>query len=193
MVWSPLAVPCSDETAKTRWRAVPFTAGKGLDLGCGKSKLFETEFCLGIDNGYDAERFGTVIQANIKMDAKDLSQLAGGGWDYVYSSFLLQYFPYKDVPNVLRDWMRLLKVNGNLILYLPDADAYPKCAEPGEGIGSESTAAEPGAHPEQKWNVTYQRLVQAMEKLAFNWDFIHYEQCTADDEYAHFAVFRRLK
>ena len=186
MVWSPLAQPTNDETAKTRWRAVPFTAGRGLDLGCGRAKLFETEFCLGVDNGHDAQRFGSPTHANLSFDCKELPQLAAGGWDYVYSSFLLQYFEYKDVPNVLREWMRLCKVGGHLVLYLPDADAYPKCAEDG-------APAEPGAHPDQRWNVTYAKLVAAMEKIAFNWDLVYYERCTNDDEYGLFLSFRRLK
>ena len=83
MVWSPLAPPCQNETAKTRWRAVPYTAGKGLDIGCGLERLFDTEFVIGIDNGQDAGKHNIV--ANMKLDARDLSQLAGGSWDFVYS------------------------------------------------------------------------------------------------------------
>jgi hypothetical protein len=186
VTWSPLAQPTNNETAKTRWRAVPFTAGRGLDLGCGKERLFDTEFCVGLDNGHDTQRFGTPIQANMNLDAKDLSQLASGGWDYVYSSFLLQYFPYKDVPGVLREWLRLCKITGSLVLYLPFADAYPKCAEDG-------ASAEPGSHPDQKWNVTYAKLVAALEKVAFNWDICAYEECTGEEEYSIFMVCRRLK
>lgn len=187
MTWSPLS-QCQDETAKTRWRAVPFTAGKGLDLGCGKARLFDTEFVVGVDNGYAAERYQLPIQPNIKLDARDLSQLASGSWDFVYSSFLLQEFPYKDVPNVLREWLRLVKVNGTLVLYLPDADQVPKVAEPELGIEPELQH-----NGDQKWNVTYERLVAAMEKVAFNWDLVHFEKCSSDDEYALFFVFQRLK
>jgi len=187
MTWSPLATACTNETPKTRWRAVPFTAGKGLDLGCGRERLFDTEFVLGVDNG-QGDGSGGPIQANMKLDARDLSPLSAGQWDFVYSSFLLQTFPYKDVPNVLREWMRVVKTNGNLVLYLPDSEVYPKCAEPELGI-----VAEGGGNPEYKWNVTYQRLVAAMKKTHFNWDLVWFEQCHTDDEYAIFAVFRKLK
>ena len=186
MVWSPLAQPTNDETAKTRWRAVPFTAGRGLDLGCGKAKLFETEFCLGLDNGHDQQRFGIPIAANISTGCKELPQFAAGGWDYIYSSFLLQYFEYKDVPNVLRDWMRLVRIGGHLVLYMPDADAYPHCAD-------ELGPAEPQSHPDQKWNVTYEKLVAALEKVAFNFDMVYFERCTAGDEYGLFFAIKRLK
>jgi SAM-dependent methyltransferase len=187
MTWSPLSAACQSETPKTRWRAVPFTAGKGLDIGCGKDRLFDTEYVVGVDS-FDAAAQGLSVAASMKVDARDLSQFAGGTWDFVYSSFLLHLFPYQDVPNVLREWMRLLKANGNLVLYLPDADTFPKCAEPALGIGAEG-----GCNPGQQWNVTYERVAAALEKVAFNWDLIYFEKCCADDEYGLFFVIRRLK
>lgn len=173
---------------KTRWRAVPYTQGRGLDLGCGREKLFDTEFVIGVDNGYDADNHGVVVSANLRLDCRDLTQFAGGSWDYVFSSFLLQYFPYADVPKVLRDWFRLVKVGGCLVLYIPSDTMYPKCSEPERGI-----VGEPGTHPAHKWNTNYERVVAAMEKVALNWDLCEYQQCGGDDEYADFYVFRRLK
>jgi SAM-dependent methyltransferase len=188
MVWSPLASSPPTEMQKTRWRAVPYTAGRGLDLGCGREKLFDTEFVLGIDNGYDADVHGAVVNANVKMDCKDLVQFSAGSFDYVFSSFLLQYFPYAEVPDVLRSWFRLVKVGGCMCLYLPDENQFPKCREDERSIISES-----GTHPANRWNVNYERLVAAMEKVALNWDLVEYQQCAGDDEYALWFVFRRLK
>jgi predicted SAM-dependent methyltransferase len=183
LTWSPLnPPPAGGEVQKTRWRTVPYTAGKGLDLGCGVAKLFETEFVFAIDDGSEASN------ANMRADARDLSQFSAGSWDYVFSSFLLQYFPYKEVPNALREWMRLIKVGGCLCLYLPDEEQYPKCNEPERSIVAES-----GANPRHAWNVNYARVVAAMEKLGFNWDLVEFQQCAGDDEYALWFVFRRLK
>jgi SAM-dependent methyltransferase len=165
---------------------VPYTAGRGLDLGCGRERLFDSEFVTGVDDGSDQFYNPLVVAANLKLDVKELTPLASGGWDYVYSSFVLQEFPYKDVPNVLREWLRVLKVNGNLCLYLPDADQYPKCAE--EGV-----ATEPGAFLGNKWNVTYDRVVEALKKTQWNWDLIDFQVCDKDDEYALWFVIRKLK
>jgi SAM-dependent methyltransferase len=185
VTWSPLAPPpAAGEMAKTRWRAVPYTAGRGLDLGCGPGKLFETEFCFAVDDGSDPG----VVNANMRLDVRDLSQFSAGSWDYVFSSFVLQYSPYKDVPNVLREWCRTIKKGGCLCLYLPCEDAYPKCNEPEREI-----VAEPGGNPRHAWNVNYKRVVAAMEKLGFNWDLIEFAECTADDEYSLWFVFRMLK
>jgi ubiquinone/menaquinone biosynthesis C-methylase UbiE len=187
MTWSPLVTAQTRETPKTRWRTVPWTGGKGLDLGCGPEKLFDTQYVVGVDNGHDQERYQIPVIGNLYQDARTLP-FSAGTQDFVYSSFLLQYFPYKDVPEILREWMRVVKIGGCLILYLPDAEQYPKCAEPELG-----TAAEPQFHVDQKWNVTYDRLIEAMKKVAINWDLCHFERCDQADEYSLFFVFRRLK
>ena len=185
MTWSPLnPPPAGGETPKTRWRAVPYTAGKGLDLGCGPTKLFETEFVFAVDDGSDPN----VANANMRLDVRDLSTFSAGSWDFAFSSFTLQYFTYKEVPNVLREWMRVIKVGGTLCLYLPDSDQYPKCNEPELGI-----VAEPGVNPRNAWNVTYARLVAALEKVHFNFDVCEYQVCSEGDEYALWMVVRKLK
>jgi len=167
------------ETPKTRWRTVPYTGGRGLDLGCGAERLFNTEFVLSIDNGHDTD-LGQVAQANVQADARDLSMFSAGKWDYVYSSYLLQYFPYEQVHVVLRDWMRVIKVNACVVLYLPDAEQYPR-------VGT------PQAHPRQQWDVTYDAVVEAMVKTTWNWDLCDFQKCSDDDEYSHFYAFRKLK
>lgn len=175
-----------DETAKTRWRVVPFTSGPGLDIGCGKAKVFESDHCIGIDSGLWAERGDGPCVANMRIDCTSDLPFTAGTWHYVYSSFLLEFVPYANVPKVLREWMRVIKVGGNLVLYLPDAVQYPKCAEDG-------MPAEAGAPADQLWNVTYAKVVEAMEKTGFNWDLIHFECCDQTNEYALLFVFKRLK
>ena len=183
MTWSPLAPPCPCETPKTRWRTVPWTGGTGLDLGCGREKLFDTEFVIGLDDGREGP-----IQANLKADVfKDLP-FATGVYDYAYSSFVLQQAPYKDVPQILREWMRVIKVGACLILYLPDEEQFPKCNEPEREI-----AAEAGNDTKQAWNVNYDRVIVAVARTAWNWDLCHFERCDKNDEYALFFVFRKLR
>ena len=105
---------------------------------------------------------------------------AAGQWDYVFSSYLLQYFEYKHLPQVLRDWMRVIKNNGNLVLYLPDDQQYPKVGQP-------------GAHPRQLWDVNYDRVVEAMQKTTCNWDLVDFQKCSDEDEYSLFFAFKKLK
>lgn len=167
------------ETPKTRWRTVPYTAGRGLDVGSGAEKLFETEYVIGVDNCSDVN-IGAMVAPNLQADGRELAMFADAQFDFVFSSFFLQYLEYKDVPNTLRHWMRVIKPLGSVVLYLPDEKQYPKVGEP-------------GAHPLQKWNCNYDNVVEAMSKTAWNWDLVHYEVCDQRDEYALFFAFQKLK
>lgn len=167
------------ETPKTRWRAVPYTAGRGLDVGCGAERLFDTEFVLAIDNCADAA-IGAQINPNITADGKELSIFAAGSFDYVFSSYMLQELPYDQVPEALRNFFRVTKVNGNVVLYLPDDQQYPKVGQP-------------NAHPLQKWDVDYHKVVEAALKTGASWDLQHFEVCNKDDEYSLFFSFKKLR
>lgn len=167
------------ETPKTRWRSVPFTAGRGLDVGCGAEKLFDTEYVIGIDSCLDGQ-IGAVINPNIQTDGRELSMFSAGQFDFVFSSYMLQELEYKDVSEALRNFMRVIKVAGSVVLYLPDDKQYP-------------LVGKPGAHPLQKWDCNYDNVVAAMAKTAWNWDLIHFETCSKADEYSLFFAFKKLK
>jgi ubiquinone/menaquinone biosynthesis C-methylase UbiE len=100
------------ETYKIRDEALPYCMGNGLDLGYGGDKI--TKSAISIDlNRYD--------DLNYQGDARELPFKAGT-MDYVYSSHLLEEF---DNPaTILAEWVRVLKVGGYLILYLPIQQKY---------------------------------------------------------------------
>ena len=106
--------PQGNESSKTRWRAVPFIRGTGLDIGCGREKLMDTQFVIGIDDNSDLGRFNIQANANIYMDCKDFGRFSSGAYDFAFSSHLLEHFYYKDVPAVLREWMRVVRMGGTL-------------------------------------------------------------------------------
>lgn len=188
MAHNPQA-PQGEEVRKTRWRAMPYASGKGLDLGCGMEKLLDTTNCIGIDSDKDNALFGRPAKFDIKADVSELRAFASGVQDYVFSSHVLEHFPYEQVTAILREWMRVLRVGGRLILYLPDMAQYPLCKEPALGISD----FQPWCNQDHKWNVNYDRVVAAMEKTGYNWDLVHYEQCSQDEEYSLFFVFKKLK
>jgi hypothetical protein len=167
------------ETPKTRWRTVPYTAGKGLDVGCGAERLFETEYVIGIDNGA-AGAIGGMVNTNLQGDGRDLAMFAAGQFDYVFSSFMLQELDYNEVSETLRNWFRVVKTAGSVVLYLPDENQYPRVGQP-------------GAHPMQKWDVNYDRVVAAVSKTHWNWDLVDYQVCDKNDEYALFFALKKLK
>jgi len=175
-MWRP-DDPQGGESLKIRWEIVPFTRGKVLDIGCGPVKPFE--HFIGLDNNADAGLFGIQARPNIWIkDARDLAQFASAQYDSVFSSHLLEHIEYADVPAALKEWWRLIKVGGYLVLYLPDEDQYPKVGET-------------HANPDHKWNVNFDRVLQAMRKIG-GWDLIEFQKRDQGQEYSLFFVFRKI-
>lgn len=111
-------MPEGDETAKVHDRIAPFVTGHGVDLGCGgwplKVQKSKDNSCLGVDGGESAF---ACAHTDVIADVSNLSMFADESFDYVYSSHTLEDMAYPKA--VLMEWWRLIKVGGNLILYLP--------------------------------------------------------------------------
>lgn len=166
--------PQGNEAAKVKWELPPYTRGRVLDIGCGPYKTFP--HFVGIDNGHHDAAFGWQSRPDLKVDsAADLGLIATASCDAVFSSHLLEHFEYAAVPAVLAEWMRVVKIGGHLILYLPDEDDYPKVGER-------------GANPDHKWNVNVERVMRAMPD---GFDLVRFEKRNAGDEYSLFFVFRK--
>jgi len=168
--------PQGNEGFKVRWEIVRWTKGRGLDIGCGPQKTFP--HFIGVDNNIDAAIFNIPAKPDVYVDnANDLSVFSSESMDFVFSSHLLEHFPYEEVPKVLKEWFRVLKPNRHLVLYLPDEDEYPKVGEP-------------NANLDHKWNVNKDRLLEAMKGL--NWDLIDYQKRNKGNEYSLYFVFKKI-
>jgi len=82
--------------------------GKGLDIGFGGDLL--TVDC----EGWDFEH----------GDAQYLKGVPDFKYDFVYSSHILEHMTKPDIS--LKNWWRVLKSGGFLILYVPHRDLYEK-------------------------------------------------------------------
>jgi SAM-dependent methyltransferase len=102
------------ETSKAKSRRLgegffeKFCPGKGLDIGYGGDLL--TENC----QGWDFEH----------GDAQYLKGLKDSKFDFVYSSHTLEHMISPEIS--LKNWWRVLKPNGYLIVYIPHRDLYEK-------------------------------------------------------------------
>ena len=170
MTWK-IDDPEGNESAKIKWEIVPYTKGKGLDLGCGPHKPFP--HFIGVDNGNHA-LFGWNFKPDVFVETcEKMDIFASQSMDFVFSSHLLEHI--EDYPAALKEWYRVLKVGGYLILYLPDEDEYPK-------VGEEK------ANPEHKWNVNYDKVVEAMPG---GYDLIDFQKRNQEKEYSLFFVFKK--
>lgn len=172
MTWS-IENSKNDESSKVRWELVPYMHGRSIDIGCGAYKVFP--HFIGYDNGHHWGSQGV----DVRGEAEDLSMFASQSFDLVYSSHLLEHIPYDRVPPTLREWLRVCKQGGHLILYVPDEDEYPK-------VGSKF------ANADHKWDCSYDKVVAAMEKLDCSWDLIDFQPRSDNNEYSLFFVFKKL-
>ena len=176
-MWNP-SIPDGYETAKIRFELVPYTRGLGLDIGCGPDKGFP--HFIGIDNNQDERIFGEQHRATtadmIVPDGTKLPQLASEQYDFVYSSHMLEHVP--DFKACLKEWWRLIKVGGHLVLYLPHKELYPN-------VGT------PAANPDHKHDFLPADIVAAMEDIG-HFDLVRNEDRNEDEEYSFFQVFKKL-
>lgn len=154
------------ETCKVRWEVIPYTQGTGLDIGCGKEKLWSSS--IGVDS---AGR-----EANLAGDVRRLRLIADGCMDYVYSSHCLE--DLEDTPAALAEWWRVLRVGGHLVLYLPHADLYPR-------------RGKPGANPAHKHDFLPEDIVRAMQAAAPDWALVENQVRGDGDEYSFLQVYRK--
>jgi predicted SAM-dependent methyltransferase len=118
----------SSETSKCRPRLLPFCAGYGLDLGFGGDPISPRAIRVDSPQPY-ADTGDAPVQ--LGGDASHLHWFRDGVLDYVYSSHLLEDF--SDTATVLREWLRVLKPGGHLIIYCPDEQVYrAHCARTGQ-------------------------------------------------------------
>jgi len=160
------------------WDIVPYTRGKGLDLGSGVYKAFN--HFIGVDSG---KQYGGSRVADINCLCDELDLFATDSLDFVFSSHLLEHLI--DPGKALREWMRVIKPGGYLVLYLPDEKLYPK-------VGEE------GANPDHKSNLSQKKVIRLMEDVG-GWDLVENELRDHDNgpgqrgnEYSFYMVFKKF-
>jgi predicted SAM-dependent methyltransferase/ADP-heptose:LPS heptosyltransferase len=120
--------PQGGEALKVKYDIVPYTRGKVLDLGAGGLRVYP-HFTT-VDNLKDTRLFGTPMKPDIVVDScEDLSLFGDGSWDAVFSSHLLEHIV--DTKAALKEWWRVVKPGGHLVLYLPHKELYPNVGQPG--------------------------------------------------------------
>lgn len=174
MVWRA-EDPEGNEAAKVRFDVVPFIGQSGLDLGCGPQKVFD--HFIGVDSGKDIQLFGTPMKPDIVVHSCDRMPIFGDrATDCVFSSHLLEHI--EDYKAALREWWRLVKVGGHLVLYLPHRDLYPRIGQP-------------GANPDHKHDFAPDDITDAMEEVADDWDLVVNETRDQAREYSFLQIYRR--
>lgn len=101
------------ETSKIRDRVVHHCEGRGIDIGCGGDKILP--YAVGFDRRMSPD-VDVVGDASMRMPFED------GDFDYVFSSHALE--DIADTAAALREWTRILKVGGKIIIQVPHPEHY---------------------------------------------------------------------
>jgi len=128
------------ETDHCRGRLLKYCNGQGLDLGCGNVKLKPDAIAIDLHSPI----------ADMQKDARKLDYYPDEQFDYVFSSHLLEEF--QDTEPVLREWLRVIKPGGHLVLYQADKDLYFP-------IGN------PNCNPRHKHHFGWEDLWAILQKL----------------------------
>lgn len=142
------------ETSKVRARLLQFCEGYGCDIGFGGDKI-KKENCVGIDLPSPYAKTGS-DQVDIACDViNDPIPVEDNTFDYVYTSHLIE--DYTDTAKGLREFIRILKSGGLLILVFPDQQAYEAiCRKTGQELNT--------YHVHK--NMGYQFMIDAMQLVS---------------------------
>ena len=107
------------EKAKQRREAEGFfqkyCKGKGIDIGCG-TQILQTDLMK-----LDIRPFDQLYGDG---DATFLEEIEDESFDYVYSSHCLEHI--SDLKTCIKNWWRVLKPGGYLLIQVPERDLYEK-------------------------------------------------------------------
>lgn len=170
MVWA-IDNPQCNESKKIVWEVAQYLRGRGLDLGAGDFKILP--HAISVDNMHHAA-FGFTQKPDIMSDVTNLDMIASQSMDWVYSSHTLEHTV--DYKAALKEWWRVIKQGGLLVLYLPHAKFYPN-------IGTV------GANPDHKHDFLPEDILAA---LPDGHDVIQCQERNEDYEYSMLIVARKL-
>ncbi len=108
------------ETACIREEVLSYCCGNGLDIGYGGDPVVPTAITIDLPPPY-IPHLGRHPQ-NLRGDGANLHWFRDGVLDYVYSSHLIEDFP--ETAPVLKEWLRVVKPGGYLILVAPVEKIY---------------------------------------------------------------------
>jgi ADP-heptose:LPS heptosyltransferase len=179
-----------NETQKVHDRIAPFVYGHGVDLGCGcwKLKVEKTRetSCLGVDGGFSSM---ACKEADLIADVSNLTMLTDESFDYVYSSHTLEDMHYTEA--VLMEWWRLVKLGGNLILYLPLTRKVAKEMGREDWENFYPNKGEEGANIYHQCDFHPQEIRDAIAKIGAA-EVLADEIRGDKDEYSFLQVYRKL-
>lgn len=171
----------TSESETARPLLAKYCIGNGIDVGAGGMPIALHSIC--IDRGEDSPIRAHVgsVPTHLVGDAADLRWFKDGSLDHVASSHTLEDF--LDTEAILREWIRVLRIGGNLVLFLPDEQVYrAHCAKTGQDYNQ----AHVHAHFGLKYISLILERIGLTERVEAIWPF-------PNNAYSFALVHRRIK
>lgn len=112
---------CPSETSKHRDVLGQYCKGFGCDVGFGGDPISPSAIRIDLARPYTRVGF---YEVQLGGDCRNLYWFRDDVLDYVYSSHLLEDFPENETEMIIREWRRILKPGGRLVMLLPDQQRY---------------------------------------------------------------------
>jgi predicted SAM-dependent methyltransferase len=114
------------ECAKLREYLAPYCKGCGMEVGSGGDALVPHAITMDMP---DDKRYANVgkLPIQLKGDCRDLYWFRNGVLDFLSNSHTLEDFP--NTIEVMKEWTRVLKIGGYLVLNLPHEMKYREHCE----------------------------------------------------------------
>lgn len=156
----------SSEAETARPLLAKYCEGNGIDIGAGGMPIALHSICIDRDEGSPIRAHVGSVPTHLVGDATELIWFKDGVLSHVASSHTLEDF--LDTEKVLREWLRVLRIGGKLVLFLPDEQTYrAHCAKTGQDYNQ--------AHVHANFGLKYvreilERIGQTKEVVAI-WPF----------------------
>ena len=103
-----------------------YCKGNGIDIGSQGSPVNVNS----IQVEYDRSRFAEDVPIHWEGDGTQNLPFKDNVLDYVYSSHLIE--DYVDWIPILKEWNRIIKINGHIVIMVPDHDKFRECVSKGQ-------------------------------------------------------------
>jgi len=148
-----LGILGASEAKTCRERLGRFCNGVGLDIGFGGWPVHLNAICVDSASVFEAGQWKPKWpNQHIIGDAGKLTWFADNSLDYVFSSHCLEDF--EDTKAALREWLRVIKPGGYLVLFLPDQKTYMECCR-------EAGQTPNPAHKHEDFGLAYVKAILA--------------------------------
>jgi len=84
-----------------------------LEIGCGEKRVFNNSICIDIRK---------TSEVDIIADAGKLP-FHNESFEHIFSSHMIEHISHLEINDILKNWVRLLKIGGKLELRCPDLRA----------------------------------------------------------------------